>query len=190
MRSGGLPAGSSRALRLDPVSLPARVAASDAAADGRVRQVELYRERVVVRRSLAGMRMALNMPVSAFAGVALRVVIGEGEAGATASVTLEHQDPALALPLFTSGEAGEAFAEWRAWGNVLGLPLLVAEDDGILREPFARLGGVRVEQVRPRRRRRSALKRRRPALPLRRQAGKLTEATPVHRGEREIIARH
>jgi hypothetical protein len=188
MRSGGLPAGSSRALRLDPFSLPARFAASDAAADERVRHVELYRERVVVRRSLAGMRMALNMPVSAFAGVALRVLIGGGKV--TASVTLEHKDPSLALPLFSSGEAGEAFAEWRAWANVLGLPLLVAEDDGALREPFARLGGVRIADSRPRRRRRSALKRRRASLPLRRRTGKITEATPVYRGEREIIARN
>ena len=72
----------------------------------------------------------------------------------------------------------------------LGLPWLVAEDDGVLREPFARIGGVRIEEVRPRRRRRSALKRRRPALPLRRRTGKLTAATPVYRGEREIIARN
>ena len=76
MRSGGCPAGSGRALRLDPFSLPVRFAASDAAADERVRHVELYRERVVVRRSLAGMRMALNMPVSAFAGVAIRAPDG------------------------------------------------------------------------------------------------------------------
>ncbi len=190
MRSGGMPAGSSRALRLDPFSLPARFAASDAAADERVRQVELYRERVVVRRSLRGMRMALNMPVSAFTGVAIRVIAGESDDQAAVSVTLEHKDPALALPLFTSGEADEAFAEWRAWAKVLGLPLLVAEDDGVLREPFARLGGLRIDAVRPRRRRRSALKGRRPALPLRRATGKLSEATPVHRGEREIIARN
>jgi hypothetical protein len=49
---------------------------------------------------------------------------------------------------------------------------------------------VRTDTVRPRRRRRSALKHRRPSMPLRRQPGKLTEATPVHRGEREIIARN
>ncbi|HSP50044.1 MAG TPA: hypothetical protein VLN61_07660 [Pseudolabrys sp.] len=49
-----MPAGSSRALRLDPFSLPARFAAIDAAADERVRHVELYRVRVVVRRSLSG----------------------------------------------------------------------------------------------------------------------------------------
>jgi hypothetical protein len=134
------------------------------------------------------MRMALNMPVSAYAGVALRVLTGEGRA--TASVTLEHKDPSLALPLFTSGEADEAFAEWRAWGNVLGLPLLVAEDDGVLREPYARMGGVRIDDMRPRRRRRSALKRRRATMPLRRMTGRLNDATPVHRGEREIIARN
>lgn len=188
MRSGGLPAGSSRNARLDPFTLPARFAASDAAADERVRHVELYRERVVVRRSVGGMRMALNMPVSAFTGVALRVT--EGEGGAVASVTLEHKDTSLCLPLFDSGEAGEAFAEWRAWANVLGLPLLVAEEDGALREPFLRMGGVRVDSVRPRRRRRSALKRRRSTMPLRRATGQITEATPVHRGEREIIARN
>ena len=189
MRSGGCPAGSGRALRLDPFCLPVRFAASDAAADERVRHVELYRERVVVRRSLAGMRMALNMPVSAFAGVAIRLVPGEGEAQATISVVLEHRDPSLALPLLASAEAHEAYADWRAWGQVLGLPLLV-EDDGALREPFARLGQVRVEAPRPRRRRRNAIKRRRPSMPLRRKAGRLTDATPVHRGEREIIARN
>ena len=151
--------------------------------------VELYRERVVVRRSLGGMRMALNMPVSAFAGVAIRVLAREGEAPSV-SVTLEHKDPALALPLLVCGETDEAFADWRAWGNVLGLPLLVAEDDGELREPFARMGGVRVDTVRPRRRRRSALKRRRPTIRCAAPTGKLTEATPVYRGEREIIARN
>ncbi len=190
MRSGGLPAGSSRRARLDPFCLPARFAAADAAADGRVRHVELYRERVVVRRSLGGMRMALNMPVSAFAGVAIRVTPGESDAEAFVAVTLEHKDPSLALPLFVSDETDEAFADWRAWANVLGLPLLIAEDDGVLREPFARLGGLRIDDMRPRRRRRSALKRRRPTILLRRRTGKLTETTPVHRGEREIIARN
>ena len=187
MRTGGCPAGSGRSARLDPFSLPVRFTASDAAADERVRTVELHRERVVVRRSLAGMRMALNLPVSAFAGVAIRVTAGEGAASVT--VVLEHKDPGLALPLFVSTEADEAFAEWRCWGNVLGLPLLV-EEDGALREPFQRMGGVRIEASRPRRRRRNAIKRRRPTMPLRRGVTRLTDATPVHRGEREIIARN
>jgi len=187
MRVGGCPAGSSRVARLDPHALPLRFSASDAVADGRVREVELHRERVVVRRCLNGMRMALNLPVAAFAGVALRLT-REG-ASAAVAVVLAHKDPGLMLPLFVSAEPDEAFAEWRIWGQVLGLPLLVTEPDGSLRNPFARMGGVRLERPRPRRRRRSALKRRRPSILMRRMPGKLTALAPVHRGEREIIAR-
>ncbi len=188
MRRGGASAGSSRVLRLDPFSLPARFSASDPVADERIRHVELYRERVVVRRSLAGMRMALNMPVKDFAGIAIRVLTGEG--GATVTVVLEHRDPSLALPLFATSESAEAFAEWRAWANVLGLPLLVAEDDGGLREAFARMGQVRLARQTPRRRRRSSIRKRRPSIFLRRKPGKIGRATPVHRDEREIIARN
>jgi hypothetical protein len=65
MRSGGC-AGSGRALRLDPFGLPVRFCASDVAADGRVRDIELHRERVVLRRSLSGMRMALNIAGEGF----------------------------------------------------------------------------------------------------------------------------
>jgi Family of unknown function (DUF6101) len=186
MGSDGCPAGSGRALRLDPFALPVRFAASDAKADGYLREVELHRTRVVVRRSLAGMRMALNLPVSAFAGIGLRLV---ADATGHAAVVLAHKDPGLALPLFVSWEADDAVAEWRTWGAALGLPLLVEDEDG-WHEPFERLGAVRVAEVRPRRRRRSALKRRRPTMPLRRACGELSAATSVYRGEREIIARN
>src|SRR5580704_19604292 len=74
MRSGGAtPAGSSRALRLDPSMLPVRFATSDAGADGRLRIVELHRRGVVLRRAVRGMRMAVNLPISAFLGIAIRV---------------------------------------------------------------------------------------------------------------------
>ena len=59
--SGGMPAGSSRALRLDPSSLPVKFAARDERADGRCREVELTRDRVVLRRAIAGMKMAVNL---------------------------------------------------------------------------------------------------------------------------------
>ena len=176
MRSGGC-AGSGRALRLDPFGLPVRFSASDAAADGRMREVELHRERVVLRRSLHGMRMALNMPVASYNGISLRLMPGQGGAEDVLAVVLEHSDPALALPLFLTSRPDEALAEWRAWGQLLGMPLLLAEH-------------VRIERPRPRRRRRSPLKNRRPSILLRRGHGKITRATPIHRGEREIIARN
>ena len=177
--------------RLDPFSLPVRFTAADEAADERLRVVDLHRECVVLRRSVRGMRMALNLPLTAYRGVAIRLL--RSEAGAIPSsiaVVLEHGDPALSLPLFSAAESDEIVAEWQSWGRVLGLPLLVAEADGSLREPFARIGALRIEAPRWRRRRRSAIARRRPPRLMRRRPGKLSAQPVVHRGEREIIARN
>ena len=68
-----MPAGSSRDERLDPFALPLRFEAADHAADERVRLVELHRERVVLRRALHGIKMAVNLPVAAYLGVAIRI---------------------------------------------------------------------------------------------------------------------
>src|SRR5260221_2136981 len=101
MRSGGC-AGSGRALRLDPFGLPVRFSASDAAADGRSREVELHRGRVVLRRSLHGMRMALNMPLAAYDGISLQLVPGHGGADDMLAVRLWHSGPPPALPFLLS----------------------------------------------------------------------------------------
>jgi Family of unknown function (DUF6101) len=188
MRSGGCTAGSSCVQRLDPFALPVRFAATDTAADERVRDIELHRERVVVRRTLAGMRMALNLPLSSFSGVGLQV--RTSAAGAHCAVVLAHKDPGLVLPLFLSREADDAMAEWRSWSAVLGLPLLLHDEDAGWRDAYARMGALRVSPVRPRRRRRSTLKQRRPSLLMHRKPGSRGAAMPIHRGEHEIIARN
>src|SRR5262245_65095109 len=121
MRCGGC-AGSGRALRLDPFGLPVRFSATDTTADGRLRDVELHRKRVVLRRSVRGMRMALNMPIAAFDGISLSLLPREGAAADILAVMLKHSDPALTLPLFLTSQPHEALAEWRAWGEVRGLP--------------------------------------------------------------------
>jgi hypothetical protein len=190
MEAGRIAAGSSRVSRLDPFSLPVRFEAADDAADERLRIVDLHRERVVVRRSVRGMHMALNLPVAAFRGVAIRLSGKKDEPPSAMAVVLEHGDPALSLPLFASTTSDDIVAEWQAWGRVLGLPLLVADGDGSLREPFARLGAIRIEAPSWRRRRRNAIARRRPLFLLRRKAGKPPQTPAVHAGEREIIARN
>ena len=189
MRSGGC-AGSGRALRSDPSGLPVRFFAGDASADGLVRDVELHRERVVMRRALRGMRMALNMPVAAFDGVSLWLVPGEAGDQDALAVVLKHRDPTLTLPLFLTSRPDEALAEWRAWSQVLDVPLLLADQRGSSTSATAQLDQLHVERPRPRRRRRSALKARRPSILLRRATGKITNASSIHRGEREIIARN
>jgi Family of unknown function (DUF6101) len=191
MEAGGIPpAGSARALRLDPFALPVRYPAKDSGADGQVRQVELHRERVVLRRAVRGMRMSVGVPVSAFRGVALRLVPADGVEPAVVTVMLDHNDHALSVPLYVASDSDDVAAIWKAWGRVFGLPLLVAENDGALREPFVRLGGLAIDDPQPRRRRRSVLKRRRPSIFLRRKPGRRIDGARVHRGEHEIIARN
>ncbi|MCL2715008.1 MAG: DUF6101 family protein [Alphaproteobacteria bacterium] len=166
--SGANPAGSGRHLRLDPQFLPLRFDADDPRADGHVRQVEISRERVVLHRALHGMRMAVNVRVSDFAGIALT------DCDDTPLLLLVHRDPALSIPLFSSTDEDELDEAWRMWSLMLALPRL---DEPSMCEPAAR------------RRRRNAVTWRRPRFLLRRRVG-IATGMPVHRGEREIIARH
>ncbi len=166
--SGINPAGSSRALRLDPLSLPLRFDAQDARADGGVRQIELHRERVVLRRAVQGMQMAVNVRVSDFLGVALR---GLDDAQ---MLVLVHRDPSLNIPLAVSSDAEEIASAWQMWSEIFALPQLPEDSP---REPAQR------------RRRHNAIRARRPKFLVRRRAGDLLNPANLHQGEREIIAR-
>jgi hypothetical protein len=187
---GGSSAGSSRAARLDPFALPVRFTANDAVADERVRHVELHPERVILRRAIQGMRIALNVPVQAYLGVSIRLAPEQNGAPAGVAVYLEHRDPALSIELFAAENSDDVVAEWQSWSRVLGLPLLVTGSDGEFSQPFPRLGAVRCKAPTQRRRRRSPLSKRRPRFLARRRAGMQRSAPMVHQGEREIIARN
>ncbi|TYL90196.1 hypothetical protein FXB40_32630 [Bradyrhizobium rifense] len=165
--SGAAPAGSSRNLRLDPLSLPVRFDAHDPRADGYTRQIELHRERVVLRRAVRGMQMAINVRVSDFTGVALR---GNDEAQ---TLVLVHRDPSLSVPLLISADGDDLAEAWAVWSEIFALPQL---DEGV-RKPA------------PRRRRRNAIRDRRPKFLMRRRTA-MTRELPIHREEREIIARN
>jgi len=182
------PAGSSRDERLDPFGLPLHIEPSDRTGDESVRLVELHRERVVLRRVARGIKMALNLPGAAYLGVAMRMEPPAGPVAGAVALVLEHSDPTLSLTLYRGADGTDIVAEWRAWGRVLGVPLLFADADGRLREPFDRIGAVRVGPPSSRRRRHSALRRRRPALPLRRRSGKLPTTPRPHRDGRDVIA--
>lgn len=166
---GGInPAGSSRSLRLDPLSLPVSFAARDSRADGGVRQIELHRERVTLHRAVHGMQMTINVRVSEFIGVGMRDT-PEGR-----TLVLLHRDPSLAIPLLVTEDAGERDAAWQAWSEILALPQL-ADDK---RDPALR------------RRRSNAISERRPNFLVRRRSDDLLGPAAVYLGEREIIARN
>ena len=166
--SGINPAGSSRALRLDPLSLPVRFDAHDSRADSGVRQIELHRERVVLRRAIYGMRMAVNVRVRDFLGIALRGI------GDEQMLVLVHRDPSLTIPLGVSSDRDEIAATWGMWSEIFALP---------------QLPEVKAREPAPRRRRHNAIRARRPKFLVRRRVGSLLNPANIHQGEREIIAR-
>ncbi len=151
-----------------PLSLPISFDAHDTRADGGVRQIELHRERVVLRRALHGMQMAVNIRVRDFLGVALR---GIDDAQ---MLVLVHRDPSLTIPLWVSSDPDEIATAWQMWCDIFALPLL---PEDAAREPAAR------------RRRHNAIRARRPKFLVRRRRGALLDPANTHRGEREIIAR-
>jgi hypothetical protein len=114
------------------------------------------------------MRMAINVRVSDFLGVARR----ENSDGQV--LVLVHRDPSLSIPLCESNEHEEIASAWQMWSDIFALPQL----KDTTREPA------------PRRRRRNAIRARRPKFLVRRRAGGLLNAAGNYQGEREIIARN
>src|SRR5436305_8971115 len=106
--------------------------------------------------------MKVGVAVHEFSGVTMRTLPPEGDEPAALTITLEHRDAGLTVPLFVANEGDDALAQWKSWSHVLGVPLLVADGDGSLREPFRRIGRLAVGKPAPRRRRRAAVKWRRP----------------------------
>jgi hypothetical protein len=192
MSAGGAsPAGSGRVARLDPFALPVRYRASDAQADERVRLVEISRDRVVMRRAVRGIAMRVSTPVADFRGVAIRIVPPTEDCNGLVAVMLEHRDPGLSVPLFVANDGTDIAVEWQTWARVLGLPTLVTDTDGVLRNPFGPFGTLQASKPRRRKRGRATLNRRRGRRRWKRKPAALRiESMAVHRGEREIVARN
>jgi hypothetical protein len=93
------------------------------------------------------------------------------------------------VPLFVAQDGSEISVEWQTWSRVLGLPGLVADADGSLRDPLGPLGRVKGNVKAPRKRGRVLSRARRSPRRLRRKTCK-PAAMEIHRGEREIIARN
>lgn len=78
------------------------------------------------------------------------------------------------MPLCVSADDDEIEAAWAMWSEIFALPQL--QDT--------------TKEATPRRRRRNAIRSRRPRFLMRRRVGDLLNGTTIHRCEREIIARN
>jgi hypothetical protein len=176
-------------MRLDPLSLPVRLTAADERTDDGTRVIEIRRDRVLLLRSVRGVRMRIRIPLEGFLGVAVRALVA-ADGTDRAAITLEHRDPSLSVLLHVGDEVDELLAAWQLWGRILGRPLLIAGLDGSLRPPVAMQGALASGETAARRRRRTPLRKRRPYFFARRKGFTARIAPVVHRGEREIIARN
>lgn len=160
----------------------------DPGADNGVRLIELHRDHLVLRRRVAGMPMKLRLDLSTYEGLAVALLDPEGD-GEGVAIVLVHADPGLCVTLYSAPHIDDVVAEWRRWTADLGLPMLVTEEDGTRHPAYAMIGRLSVGTSGARRRRRGALKHRRPTVFRRRAPGRPVAGLAVHRGERELIAR-
>ena len=149
---------------------PRRLIAADPRADGRRREVTLGRDRVMIARSVAGVRMKIALASHAYRGVVLRLR-GLWDGRFTYEIVLVHRDPDLCVPLFEAQDDNEVQAEWRLWARFLGLPALVEREEGRAEADDATLADLSGTLAAPRRRG-AAMSRRRPRFLARRKSGR------------------
>lgn len=160
-------------VRIDPYALPQSYR-YNTGLSGEAAQAAVVLDRglaTICRRLPSGIPMAMRMPMDIFEGVAVRMVPAtEAVDDVTIVLELLHRDPMLSLPLMVTTSMDDVVADWRAWGRILCLPLLMVEPDGSYKPVEARIGCVSVRSVQPRRHR-SVLAKRRPRFLARRRVG-------------------
>jgi hypothetical protein len=130
------------------------------AEDG-VQRIAFGRDWVTIARRIAGLETSVNVPTQSYRGVVLQS-FAEG----AFRIVLRHVDPGLDVALAEEPDDAEVIADWRQFGRITGLPLLVEDVDGRVREI------VDGAAMRPATRRYgSALKLRRPRFLAKREMG-------------------
>jgi hypothetical protein len=183
--SGGATVGSGRVYRLDPHTLPARSVPSCGGAAAATFIIEHDRA-IVVRRFTPGAAVTVTVPLTRYAGVAVRMEPVGIDGGVLGTVALLHADPTLTLPLLVTEDPHLISADWQAWGRALDLPLLIIGQDGSIGEPLAGPQGIAMAPAKPRRRH-SYFAQRRPRFLTRRKPGRPGAGERLV--GREIIAR-
>jgi hypothetical protein len=94
------------------------------AEDG-VQHIAFSREWVTIARRIAGLETSVNVPTQSYRGVALQSF---GEGGFR--IVMRHVDPGLDVALAEAPDDAEVIADWRQYGRITGLPLLVEDLEG------------------------------------------------------------
>jgi len=121
-------------VRPDPFHLPAeyRVPLTGrGATDHCHERISVSREEVSFSVGPDGVRVPLKDYLGVSMSVALSDDTGEDESKAAMVIVLEHEDPALNVPLFVAWDCDDVVAMWHAWARALGVPLRLRGMDGV-----------------------------------------------------------
>lgn len=187
MSTGLKPVWAGQYMRLDPFHMPQIVSYALRDELGDV-TFTVDQRGAVIHRVLehSGLPVTVAIPARLFRGVAARAM--EDETG-TVTVTLEllHLDPTLSVPLLVANDLDDVAADWRAWAEAYGLPMMLIEADGIARTLEESLGAaIRVAKAQQRRQGKAS-RQRRPRFLVRRRQGTLGLRLVIN--GTEIIAR-
>ncbi len=117
--------------RLDPGRLPQQVSYADG--DGET-LVTIDHNGATIRRMQSRTCAPTNvtLPARLFRGVVARAT-ETGPESALVTLELMHDDPALTVPLTVNHDLYAVARDWQAWSDLLDLPMMMVEADGIAR---------------------------------------------------------
>lgn len=187
MAMGVQPVWAGHEFRLDPAKLPQKLSYATSSAGGEV-TITIDHRGAVLKRVLENSRLPINMalPARAFQGVAARAM-ETGPESAIVTLELLHTDPDLCIPLRVGQELTEIAKDWHSWSQLLGLPMLLVDADGVTRDLNASAEAIMTEKAYDRRPH-AMFTERRPRFLARRRMGQLGCRLVVD-GD-EIIARN
>jgi hypothetical protein len=93
-----------------------------------VQRLAFDRAFVRISRRIAGLETLVNVPTPSFRGVALQSLPAGGF-----RVIMRHADPGLDVVLAEAPDDADVIAEWRRYGRLTGLALLVEDREGRVR---------------------------------------------------------
>lgn len=133
MASGAQPVWAGNEFRLDPSRLPQKLIYATRNDSGDV-QITVDQNGCVLKRQLevSGLPLNIALPVNVFDGVAARAVY-TGPESVTVTLELMHHDPELCVPLFVGHDLEGIARDWQQWSDMLGLPMLIVDEDGVVR---------------------------------------------------------
>ena len=187
MTTGLKPVWAGQHMRLDPFRMPQIVSYATRDSQGDV-TFTIDQRGAVIHRILeqSGLPVTVAIPAPLFRGVAARAM--EDETG-NVTVTLEllHQDPMLSVPLLVADDLDDVAADWRAWAEAYGLPMMLIEADGSALTLEESVGAAVKIAKAQQRRQGNASRQRRPRFLARRKQGTLGLRLIIN--GQEIIAR-